>query len=161
MTYPVDEASVRAEAARQFEFMRTHEARYEKLAPQIAETRVERAERLMEVVLALKPGGIVPFNTWLKAEADRLASPVDEESRNRILTETCKALLWFEGLLCIVEMEFAHDEVGVLPIREVDALIREGERIYQDVALTKDNVRLQYRRTAPNPDGTGRRHENR
>lgn len=161
MNYPTDEPSIRAEAARQFEFMRTREAQYKKLAPEVAKTRVERAERLLEVVLALKIGEIFPFLNWVKTEADRLPSPTNEELTDRLLAETWENLMWFKGLLCLVDLEFAHDDLGVLPVKEVGALLREGERIYQGVALTKDNVRLQYRRTEPNPDGTGRRHKNR
>jgi hypothetical protein len=94
--------------------------------------------RLVDAALAVPPGELFKLNEHLPAglpgvEAFALAMRV---------------LPFLMGALRLLEMEFAHPTVGVVPYALVTRLMNDETLTHEGVELTAKNVFVQYRRRA-------------
>lgn len=138
-------AGVRAEAAKHFQFLVEYPMSLpNERTPEQAVQMQGMGFAMVDAILAVPVGELFALHTWTQAQGY-------PESVQELAFDLVPYLT---GSLRLLEMEFVHETLGVLPfsvVREV-LLATESPFDYQGVALTTDTVMLQYRRLPLNTE---------
>lgn len=124
-------------AARHFAWLKGSFLR-QKLSLVEREAEADLGNNLVAAALALAPGDTVSPLDWLKAAG--YGEP-DAQRAGELFPYLSS------GNLNLMEMEFSHAELGVLPLDEVRSLLETDEpRPFKGVNLTRDAVFVAFRR---------------
>lgn len=107
--------------------------------PEAAQRDKDMGLRLLDEALALAPGEVL-----------NLARHFDEAlSREDNFAAAWRVLPYLCGALRLMELEFAHPELGVVPYAQVSQLLSGAETVeHQGMRLTAKDVFVQCRRLA-------------
>lgn len=108
------------------------------MTSETAATAAIMGKKLAAEAIGLEDGQLLDLTTFMSTHASK-------EDLKRLVIGAIPHVSMSLGLL---EMEFVHEECGQIPIDVVRALIEEedGRREHAGVVLTRDTVRVQYRR---------------
>lgn len=127
---------IRAAAERQFEFVQQNHDMLD-LTQDDATEQVRLQRLLLDAILALPAGELLDFKAALPGIAD------DDRTKRLII----RGIPFLMGSLRLLDLEFYHPEIGVLPYDVVRGLINNQEEVpHQGIVLTAKNVTVQYRR---------------
>jgi hypothetical protein len=129
--------AIREEAAAHFAYMEERPWVF-RLTPDGARRQAHLGNQLVDAALALADGEVLSLSAWFEEQA----------CTNNDKTLVMGTLPYITGdALQLLEMQFTHAVVGVIPNSEVRALLDSDEaRLYEGASLTKGNVYVQYRR---------------